>query len=393
MRAKVSLISWKFKRKFCWADVNRVAVYLHWPFCLSKCPYCDFVSYPNLLADMSGDEVLLLEDLRKSMKTLEVESIGSVFFGGGTPSLMSAQSIDNIIEFLRPKLVTNAEISLEANPSTFDKQKLLDFRMAGINRLSLGIQSFREKNLKFLGRIYSADQAQNAAELVAKIFGNFSFDFMYGYQPINEIESDLQTATRYGVRHISCYQLTLEQGTPFFARFSREPKVLDDICDYMPAIEKFLSSKGLYRYEISNFAKPKYESKHNLTYWNYGNYLGCGPGAHSRIIVGGQKHATTKCSNLKRWREKIGQWDTDIVLSYKDQLEEMILTGLRKISGIKISELFQQIPEQIVRKIITQDKLNFLRKCKLIEPQDDKIQLTAEGLMKINSVIEKIVAT
>lgn len=368
--------------------MNEIAVYLHWPFCVAKCPYCDFASYPAARESSAEYESLLLEDLQRTMEMLDVKSVCSVFFGGGTPSLMSVQSIENIINFLAGKLLPDAEISLEANPATFDKPKIKDMRTAGINRFSLGVQSFQTENLTFLGRIYSGEQAKKSAELAAAGFDNFSFDFMYGYQSAASVERDLQTAMSYGVRHVSCYQLTLEPGTPFFARFSQSGGLQQfDGADYMDFIEDFLHSQGIFRYEISNFARPKYESRHNLTYWNYGNYLGCGPSAHSRLIINGEKHAMTKCSNLKQWRAEIGAWDTDCVLSYEEQLEEMIITGLRKVGGVGFHEIFQRIPAEIVRKIITEEKLNFLKKYELIFPEDGKIQLTSAGLMKLNAVI------
>lgn len=332
----------------------------------------------------------LLRDLQYSMSALDIESVSSVFFGGGTPSLMSAQTIADILTLLSPKLVTNAEISLEANPATFDEGTLKDFRSAGINRLSLGIQSFQGEHLKFLGRIYSEKQVRESVDIVAKVFDNFSFDFMYGYQTIDSVVNDLQTAIQYGVKHISCYQLTLEPGTPFFARFSRINKTFESSDEYMPVIEKVLLSHGLHRYEVSNFAQPNYESKHNLTYWNYGEYLGCGPSAHSRVFIDGKKHAMTKASNLKIWSEQIGYWDTDNILSYSEQLEEMIVTGLRRVTGINFVDLLQQIPEKVVQKIITPEKIKFLREHGLISPQSDTIKLTSEGMMKLNSVVEKL---
>lgn len=370
--------------------MDKVAIYLHWPFCLAKCPYCDFVSYPNSPADTSVYEKLLLRDLQESIKVLDIGSVGSVFLGGGTPSLMSTYAVSDILDFLSPKLLSNAEISLEANPATFDRKKLLDFQKAGINRLSLGVQSFKNQNLKFLGRIYSEEQAKSAADIVANTFDNFSFDFMYGYQPIEALISDLQQAVKYGVKHISCYQLTLEPGTPFFAHFSRTGKTFEDSDSYMPIINELLMSYGIYRYEVSNFSIPNYESSHNLTYWTYGDYLGCGPSAHSRVFIDGKKHAMVKPSNLQCWRTKIGQWDIDKILSYEEQLEETVITGLRKVSGIKFSELFRQIPEEIVQKTITSEKINFLREQGLIYPQKDRIKLTQDGMMKLNSVVEKI---
>lgn len=370
--------------------MDSIAVYLHWPFCIAKCPYCDFVSYP-CDANSHEFEALLLADLKDTISRLEVDSISSVFFGGGTPSLLSPQLVEQIINFLSPKFVNQIEISLEANPATFDEIKIQDFRMSGINRISLGIQSFQEKNLNFLGRAYSSEQAEISAALVAKYFENFSFDFIYGCtaQSMRDIAADLKRAITFGVKHVSCYQLTLEPGTPFYARQYSDDKISDDVAEkYMEFIEGFLAIHDIFRYEVSNFSTKNYEAKHNLTYWNYGNYLGCGPSAHSRLVINNQKHATTKHTNLKNWKENIGQWNFDIILTQKEILEEMVIAGLRKISGIAFSELYQQVTEDFVRKTITDDKIDFLLRHQLIYDHSDRLQLTHDGLMKLDSVID-----
>ena len=203
-----------------------LAIYIHWPFCVSKCPYCAF----NSVAHEVDDELFanfgdaLLEELRWSFENFSIESVSSIFFGGGTPSLMQTESIEKILEFLRKncRVEDNVEISLEANPGTFDRHKLHALKDIGINRLSLGVQSFSDSNLKFLGRIYDGTRARAAAESVAEIFENFSFDFMYGYcvQEKNSLENDLNIAFELACPHMSIYQLTIEPETPFCEKFN-----------------------------------------------------------------------------------------------------------------------------------------------------------------------------
>ena len=209
---------------------------------------------------------------------------------------------------------------------------------------------------------------------------------MYGYQDENDLIDDLSLAIDFGAKHISTYQLTLEPGTPFYAKFMREHLNFDSV-DYMSCIENFLKKHDILRYEISNFSKAGFSSKHNLTYWNYDDYFGCGPSVHGRLTIGMKKYAIVKYSNLKLWSEHIGEFSTCKALSDEEILEEMIIVGLRKISGVKFGELYQQVPEEIVKKVITNDKIDFLKKHDLLVSKNDAIQLTTDGLLKLNSVI------
>lgn len=366
-----------------------LAVYIHWPFCVSKCPYCDFFSVSKFSDSVcAGVEKRLLEDLKTSMQELGRCEINSVFFGGGTPSLMSAKSVFDILNYLQKNHVVhdNAEISLEANPGTFDRQKLKDFCDAGINRLSLGIQSFSDENLKFLGRIYDSKKAIQAAENVANVFDNFSFDFMYGYEVQRSIENDLNRAIEIGCKHVSCYQLTFEPGTVFYDRLMAHK--IKPICERKEIsiykfINDFLKSHGVYRYEISNYAKPGFESRHNLAYWNYEDYLGIGPGAHSRITINNKKYEIIRPKNIYYW----GNFSRK-ELSDEEKLQEIILSGLRLTEGIEIETILRKIPQNIYEKIITKQKLATLHKNGLICRYDRRLKPTKSGFLKLNSVIE-----
>lgn len=382
-------------------NIESLSIYLHWPFCLSKCPYCDFMSVvptsPSLYDDFGR---YLLEDLKKSVEKINIQSIKSIFFGGGTPSLMSAKSVEKILEFLRANYFVkdDVEITLEANPGTFNIQNMKDFYSAGINRLSLGIQSFSDTNLNFLGRIYDSKQAKIAADSVSNVFDNFSIDLMYGYecQNLESLRLDLQTAIDFGCKHLSCYQLTFEEKTPFYNRLlSGDIKQIDEdkeiyLYDY---INTFLKKHGIFRYEVSNYATKGYESKHNLSYWNYDDYLGVGPGAHSRITaMNARKNEIIKISDPYEWAESLKNPGNSLShlreLTMEEEFQEIIIMGLRMSDGLNIKTIYGRIPKILVDKIITSDKLQFLYNNGLIEKEIDKIQLTESGIIRLNAVID-----
>ncbi|MDR0678321.1 MAG: radical SAM family heme chaperone HemW [Holosporaceae bacterium] len=378
--------------------MDEIAIYLHWPFCKSKCPYCDFASCSprdTSLYEPFGN--YLLEDLKRSIDVIGNRCIKSVFFGGGTPSLMNPKSIARILDFLSKnhRLEDDVEITLEANPATFNKNKMQNFQNAGINRLSLGIQSFSCNNLKFLGRIYDGTQAIKAADIVSKIFKNFSIDLMYGYkiQTLKDLKYDLMTSINFGCKHISCYQLTFEKNTPFYNQMLlgnikkiNEP---EEIKRYN-FIENILKNHHILRYEVSNYALPGFESKHNLAYWRYDDYLGVGSSAHSRLTINNSKNEMVKIYDPFLWKNALNQHKTTFscvnVLTEKEKLEEIILLGLRLVNGITMDDLYAQISREVVDKIISKQKLKFLREKKLI--MNENIRLTSDGFKKMDAVIE-----
>jgi oxygen-independent coproporphyrinogen-3 oxidase len=386
-------------------NLKLLAIYIHWPFCLSKCPYCDFCSFPlndaKIYEDFGG---YLLMDLRQSLAEIENPSIKSVFFGGGTPSLMAAQAVEGIVEFLDKNysMAADVEITMEANPGTFDAQKMADFRAAGVNRLSLGIQSFSDENLRFLGRIYGAKQARAAAEIVAKTFENFNFDLMYGYneQADGSLASDLRLAVDFGCQHISCYQLTFEGNTPFHDRLlSGDIKRIgedQEVAQYN-FINIFLKNHNILRYEVSNYAMAGYQSKHNLAYWMYEDYLGVGPAAHSRITTNedgnNRKNEIVRISDPFGWAKACSANDRKTLrhvkkLTQLEELQEIIIVGLRMTNGLKISDIHKRIPKKIFDKIICFEKILALRKQNLIENDDEILKITERGFLKMNSIIE-----
>jgi len=267
-----------------------LSLYIHIPWCLKKCPYCDFNSHEvrGEGSDLPESEYVgaLTRDLEASLPLVWGRKVNSIFFGGGTPSLFSAQSIDTILSAVRALLPLDllAEVTLEANPGTFEAQKFADFRVAGINRLSVGIQSFSSKHLQSLGRIHDDGEAHRAVEIARKNFDNVNLDLMYALpdQTLEEAQNDIETAIACGVAHISAYHLTLEPNT-LFHRYPPSLPDDDSAAEMQVTIEQTLASAGYINYETSAFAQAGRESRHNMNYWLFGDYLGIGAGAHSKI--------------------------------------------------------------------------------------------------------------
>ena len=269
------------------AALPPLSLYVHIPWCVKKCPYCDFNSHEVREAFPEDAYVeALLADLERALPQVWGRKVMTVFIGGGTPSLFSAASIDRLLAGIRARLplLAGAEVTLEANPGTFEREKFAGFFGAGVNRLSLGIQSFDTKHLQALGRIHDADEARRAAESALMIFGNVNLDLMFALprQTLDECEADVRAAVAFGAPHLSFYQLTLEPNTQFFRD---PPPVPDDdlAADMQELVEARLASAGYRRYEVSAYAKPARSCAHNLNYWQFGDYLGIGAGAHSKL--------------------------------------------------------------------------------------------------------------
>ncbi|MHB1657543.1 MAG: radical SAM family heme chaperone HemW [Burkholderiales bacterium] len=264
-----------------------LSLYIHIPWCVKKCPYCDFNSHnaPDELPEQRYVDALE-RDLESALPLIWGRSIHSIFFGGGTPSLFSAAAIDRILAVVRSlvRLDFFAEVTLEANPGTVEAVKFAEFKSAGINRLSLGIQSFDAQHLQALGRIHDSQEAHAAIAIAADCFDNYNLDLMYALprQSLAQAQRDLTTAIGYRPPHLSCYHLTLEPNTPFY---SRPPELPDDdlSADMQLMIEEQLGDAGYLHYETSAFAQPGRLARHNLNYWQFGDYLGIGAGAHSKL--------------------------------------------------------------------------------------------------------------
>ena len=330
-----------------------LGLYIHIPWCVTKCPYCDFNSHQiNGNVDSLEHEYVsrLIRDLEIALPQIWGRKISSIFFGGGTPSLFSARAIDTILTAVRTlvPLEDQIEITLEANPGTFESKKFADFHTAGINRLSIGIQSFNPTHLRNLGRIHDDKEARHAVKIAQKYFKNINLDLMYALsnQTLEEAAEDIETACNFNVQHISAYHLTLEPNT----LFHRYPPPLPD--DELSAnmqimIEERLERGGYINYETSAFACPGYKSQHNLNYWLFGDYLGIGAGAHSKISFADRIVRQVRYKNPKEYLlKKIEDMNSPNVLlqeqhevSKNDRRFEFLMNALRLTGGFEIALL------------------------------------------------------
>jgi len=325
-----------------------IAVYIHWPYCLKKCPYCDFNSHVSDGVDHAAWRTAYAHEIEHYKQLLGDRRVTSIFFGGGTPSLMQPQTVEFVIEKLRQafNLTDNCEITLEANPTSIEAQKFTDFKSVGVNRVSVGVQSLRDNALKFLGREHSATEALKALEVANGVFDRVSFDLIYARpdQTMDEWRDELNEALTYARGHMSLYQLTIEDGTQF--KILREKGELEEL-DYDVAGDMYamtanmMTAAGMPAYEISNYAAKEQESRHNLTYWRYGDYIGIGPGAHGRITLpNGEKQATRTTKAPDKWMADVIKRGNGLrpieILNDKTQSEERIMMGLRLREGITI---------------------------------------------------------
>ena len=276
---------------------KKLAIYIHWPFCESLCPYCDFNSHVTEQNDNFILGYLKQIDYFVNKITVEDFEVQTIFFGGGTPSLMKPKEIHLLINYIQKTFncVKNLEITIECNPSSVENKKLVSFAESGVNRVSLGVQALNDNDLKWLGRKHNTEQAIEAIEIAKSVFDNFSFDLIYGRegQNVENWITELKTAVGLAPKHLSLYTLTIEKGTPFFTQ-ARNGKIVlpteKEIEEIFLQTNNFMKEKGFERYEVSNFAKAQYfQSRHNLMYWEVQDYIGIGAGAHGRITYQNQQ--------------------------------------------------------------------------------------------------------
>jgi oxygen-independent coproporphyrinogen-3 oxidase len=376
------------------------SLYLHIPYCVSKCPYCDFNSH--VVADIPETNYIdaLLRELEYygGRDDWRGRSVQSIFFGGGTPSTFKPENIGRLLAWTAATFPIDAdcEITLEANPGTVDASKFSGYRQGGVNRISVGVQSFQPELLKFLGRVHSADDAKKALNIVERAgFDNFSFDLIYAIpgQRLEDLEADLDTGLEFQPPHLSAYNLTFEEGTPFHYEYrAGRMKNLgeDDEIAMAELIETKLSAAGLSRYEISNYSRHGWHSRHNVNYWRSGDYLGLGAGAHSyrRLDsddVFGQRWSNEK--NPGRYMEQIKQ-SRQAVAELEDidpakAAGEQMFLGLRMTDGVAIetfSARFGKLPPELYPRINTWIDGGFL------EQKQGYLRLTPKGLLIANSI-------
>lgn len=324
-----------------------LSLYVHIPWCIKKCPYCDFNSHSTNNQPFPEQAYLqaLEKDLRQSAHQAQGRQIESIFFGGGTPSLFSPESIGQIIEMANTQvgLSSKCEITLEANPGTFEQEKFTGFRQAGVNRLSIGIQSFEQEKLSALGRIHNADEALNAVSIARKAgFDNINLDLMFGLpnQSNEQAMADLKQAVELNPEHISWYELTIEPNTEFYSAPPIQPE-LDDLADMSDMGIELLALKGYQRYETSAFSKKGRESRHNLNYWRFGDYIGIGAGAHGKytLLEEQQIWRQSKTRLPTHYIDRIGSYTaSEKVVPQEDILAEYMMNALRLIDGFELNQ-------------------------------------------------------
>jgi putative oxygen-independent coproporphyrinogen III oxidase len=381
-------------------QADAFSLYIHIPYCISKCPYCDFNSH--VVADIP--EVQYTDSLLRELEhygdadAWRGRTVQSIFFGGGTPSTFKPESIGKLLAWVAATFPINldCEITLEANPGTVDSDKFFGYRDAGVNRISVGVQSFQPKLLKFLGRIHSADEARRALDTVRRAgFDNFSFDLIYANpgQTLKDLEADLDTALEFQPPHLSAYNLTFEEGTPFHHEYRagrlHSLREEDEIA-MAELIERKFAVAGLSRYEISNYARPRWHSRHNVNYWRSGDYLGLGAGAHS------YQQAITGGPSGRRWsnEKNPGRYMTLAAESKQAVVEreeidpakaaaEFMFLGLRMTEGVSIQKFcarFGRPPVDFYSRI--RDWIDG----DLIEEKQSYLKLTPKGLWVANSI-------
>ena len=372
-----------------------LSLYIHIPWCIKKCPYCDFNSH-EVKNDIPEERYLesLIKDLENELPNIWGRSIESIFIGGGTPSLFSAKGIDKLLRSLRERLNIrpNIEITMEANPGTFEQDRFSGFRQAGINRLSIGIQSYNDQHLNALGRVHGSEEALNAANIVQTAgFDNFNLDLMFGLpkQTISEALDDLNQAILAKPNHISWYQLTIEENTLF--HYSPPPVPNDElIWEIQQQGQKLLSEAGYEQYEVSAYAQQNQQSKHNINYWEFGDYLGIGAGAHGKITMpDGSITRHTKFRHPEEYMKKAldnQSRSTEKPLKKDDVIFEFMLNIARLKTGFT-TELFEQRTWLEFSEI--EGKLETLINDGLILKNENHYRPSEKGYLFVNDIVNR----
>ena len=380
-----------------------LAVYVHWPFCLAKCPYCDFNSHVRDEVDEQRWSAALVADIAHAASLVDAPGrASSVFFGGGTPSLMSPDTVAAAIAAIEAGfgLDADAEITLEANPTSVEAQKFKGFRAAGVNRLSLGVQALNDSDLETLGRHHSAAEALAAFDIARTIYPQTSFDLIYARPGQTEAawRGELAQALELAAGHISLYQLTFEDGTPMGQAWKsgrlRGPDE-DVAVALFDATQAMCAAAGLPAYEISNHAAPGAESRHNLSYWRYGDYVGVGPGAHGRVRVAGQAFATRQWRSPERWLAAVEQHghggEAQEALDRTTRTEELLMMGLRLVEGVG-AQRFQEVAGGDLNERLPPPNLARLVDAGVIEMDSSALRITPRGRLLTSAITGEIVA-
>src|SRR5271166_4601233 len=375
-------------------------VYAHWPFCLSKCPYCDFNSH---VRHQRIDETRFIAAFERELAHRAAltpgRTVSSVFFGGGTPSLMQASSVARILDAVARHwpIAPNAEITLEANPTSVEAERFRGFRAAGVNRVSLGVQALNDADLQALGRTHTSAEALRAVELAGAIFERYSFDLIYARprQGVAQWRSELAAALAFARDHLSLYQLTIEPGTMFERLHEAGKLAVPDADlgrDFWDTTQEVMNRAGLPAYEISNHARPGAESRHNLIYWRYGEYAGVGPGAHGRLITAKGRLAQETERHPEMWLTQVETEGHGLVesvaLSREEQGDEFLLMGLRLSEGVD-----PRVFERLTGRDIDMARVETLIEDGFLERDErGRIRVTAMGAPLLDTVVADVAA-
>lgn len=374
-------------------------VYIHWPFCASKCPYCDFNSHVrHQPVDQERFVAAFRREIAQTAQRIPGRMVTSIFFGGGTPSLMKPETVGAILDAVGAawSIDPKAEITLEANPTSVEAERFRGYRLAGVNRVSLGVQALNDADLKRLGRMHSVEEALAAVKVAASLFERFSFDLIYARpgQTPQAWGAELEEAIAHAVEHLSLYQLTIEPGTWFERLYDAGKLTVPDeetgraLYDIT---QEICEKRGLPAYEISNHARAGAESRHNLLYWRYGEYAGIGPGAHGRLVTGNARLATSTEKHPETWLDRVEREGHGIideeVLSAEAEGDEFLLMGLRLKEGIDPRRY-----EAFTGKALDSTRVQALMDEGLIRRQGARLAVTPKGFPVLNAVIAALAA-
>ncbi len=377
------------------ASDNPLALYIHWPFCVSKCPYCDFNSHVRAGVDQDAWREALLADLAHEAALLPGRRLTSIFFGGGTPSLMPPETVAALLAAAERHwgFAPGIEITLEANPSSVEAACFADLAAAGVNRVSLGLQALEDEALRFLGRAHDVREGVAALEIAQAVFPRVSFDLIYARpgQSLAAWEGELNRALAFGTEHLSLYQLTIEPGTRFATEAAAGRLTIPDgdtAADLFEATRAITAAAGLPAYEISNHARPGAESRHNLAYWRYQTYAGVGPGAHGRR--GGL--ATVRHKKPENWLGAVARnghgLQSEEPLAPAIQASEALLMGLRLKEGVDLARI-ARLGSAAIHEII--DERAIARLPDLIQREGDRLRVTDRGMLLLDAILPEVV--
>ncbi|MCV0395001.1 MAG: radical SAM family heme chaperone HemW [Rhizobiaceae bacterium] len=370
-------------------------VYLHWPFCAAKCPYCDFNSHVRHGGvDQPRFAAAFERELAAMRARTGPRSVGSIFLGGGTPSLMEPATVGRLLHAVAANwtVAADAEVTLEANPSSVEAGRFSGYHAAGVNRVSLGVQALNDPDLRFLGRLHDVDAALRAIDLARATFPRLSFDLIYARpeQTVAAWRAELERAIDLAADHLSLYQLTIEEGTRFHALHAAGKFVIPDpdhAAELYRVTQEVTAARGLPAYEISNHARPGAESRHNLVYWRYGDYVGVGPGAHGRFVEGGRRVVTFTEKMPETWLNLVEARGHGVTggetLTRGEEADEFLLMGLRLAEGIDLDRY-----EKLAGRPLPSRRIEVLREENLVAPVgNSRLRATAAGMIVLDAVV------